>query len=143
MTLEKSTAADSEMISTLETEIERLEQENKEKEAELIAQQSKNRGHLSSVVSDVSGKREAPDVENFRSSLEIGGIGSQNRQSSLHAELEKEIREANKLNLGLTQSQRQTMETRFSQDGLAFSRQASGTYDPKGRLSNDGSQYGS
>ena len=72
MTLEKSTAADSEMIATLETEIERLEQENKEKESELLAQQSKNRGHLSSVVSDVSGKKEAPDVSNFRSSLEIG-----------------------------------------------------------------------
>ena len=66
MTLERSTAADSEMISTLEAEIQRLEQENKEREAELMAQQSKNRGHLSSVVSDISGKREAPDVANFR-----------------------------------------------------------------------------
>ena len=38
MTLERSTAADSEMISTLEAEIQRLEQENKEREAELMAQ---------------------------------------------------------------------------------------------------------
>ena len=80
-TLEKSTAADSDMIRTLEEEIERLEQENKEKEAELLSQQSRKHTHLSSVVSDVSGKKEAPDVKNFRSSLEIGSRGSNSRQS--------------------------------------------------------------
>ena len=69
------------MIRTLEEEIERLEQENKEKEAELLAQQSRKRTHLSSVVSDVSGKKEAPDVKNFKSSLELSAKGSNSRQS--------------------------------------------------------------
>ena len=141
MTLEKSTAADSEMIATLEGEIERLEQENKEKEAELLAQQSRNRTHLSSVVSDVSGKKEAPDVANFRSSLEISARGSNTRQSSKHDDMMNEI---SKAKMDLSNSQRHMLETRFSQDGLAFQRQSSNTNDLKsGRTSQEGSQYGS
>ena len=112
MTLERSTAADSDMIKTLNDEIERLEQENKEKEAELLAQQSRKRTHLSSVVSDVNGKKEAPDVSNFRSSLELGSRGSNSRQSSLHTDLERELKEASAAHLSV--SQREDMKLRFS-----------------------------
>lgn len=98
MTLEKSTAADSDMIRTLDDEIEKLEAENKEKEAELLAQQSRKVSHLSSIISD-SGKKEAPDMMKFRSSLDMGARGSSNmgKSRTSYAELQREIRESSSL----------------------------------------------
>ena len=53
------------------------------------------------------------------------------------------MNEISKAKMDLSSSERHMLETRFSQDGLAFQRSGSKTNDLKSRTSQEGSQYGS